>query len=109
MCQEVEGEIHPIAYFSKKLSDTQKNYSISELEAFAVLQSLKRFDNIVLGRPIRIETDHAALIHIAKGTTPPNPRLARWKLALERYSFTIAYKRGVDHCNADALSRPDGL
>ena len=32
-------------------------------------------------------------------------RIQRWALTLSTYSYTIAYKPGGDHINADVLSR----
>jgi hypothetical protein len=32
-------------------------------------------------------------------------RLARWILTLSEYDFTIKYRRGKDHTNADSISR----
>ena len=31
--------------------------------------------------------------------------LARWTLAMQEFDFTITYHKGVEHGNADALSR----
>ena len=32
-------------------------------------------------------------------------RIQRWALTLAAYNYTIKYKPGKEHCNADALSR----
>ena len=34
-----------------------------------------------------------------------NPRLTRWSLALQPYSFEVIHRAGTDNTNADALSR----
>ncbi|KAM7299531.1 uncharacterized protein ISCGN_020097 [Ixodes scapularis] len=41
-----------------------------------------------------------------KGLQNPAGRLARWALSVQRYKYTIEYKRGVVNHVADALSRP---
>ena len=35
----------------------------------------------------------------------PTERLAKWDLTFQGYDFTIQYRPGKDHGNADALSR----
>jgi hypothetical protein len=104
LCQQFDDGIHPVAYFSAKLNAAQKNYSASELEALGVIMSLKKFDNLIYGRNIIVQTDHSALVHVLEGTSP-NPRLERWKIALARYSPSIVYKKAALNANCDALSR----
>ena len=50
-------------------------------------------------------TDHKALeaLQTSKRLTG---RLARWALAVQHLSFTVAFKAGVTHQNADGLSIP---
>ena len=33
--------------------------------------------------------------------------LARWALAIQEYDFTITYRKGLEHGNADAFSRKE--
>jgi len=37
--------------------------------------------------------------------TGGGPRITRWALALQPFSFTVLHRKGSDHLNADALSR----
>ena len=53
----------------------------------------------------RIITDHSAL-HWLMNITDPTGRLARWAVYLQAYNFEIIHRRGSNHCNVDALSRP---
>jgi hypothetical protein len=106
LAQQFDDGEHPVAYFSAKLSDAQTRYSITELEALAVLRSLGKFDNLIYGRPIVVRTDHSALTGVINGS-PPSARLERWKIALNRYNLTIVHRSGSDSENCDALSRLD--
>ena len=47
----------PIAYFSKKLTPTQRRYSTIEQEMLAIVQVLKEYRNFLLGAQITIYTD----------------------------------------------------
>lgn len=46
-----ENYEHPIAFFSYKVTSTQRNYSVKERECFAVVLVIKRFRIVVLLEP----------------------------------------------------------
>ena len=105
LVQNFEDGLHPIAYTSCKLTPTQRNWSVIEREAFAIIHSLKKFDSFILGRPIYIITDHNPLIFITE-VNPDNAKLVRWRLSLARYHVvSITHKKGSENSNVDALSR----
>ena len=39
----------PIAYFSRKLSETQRKYSVSKLELLSIVETLKEFKGMLYG------------------------------------------------------------
>ena len=51
----------PIAFFSRKLSDAQTQYSITELELLAIIETLKEFKGMLRGKNIKFYTDHKNL------------------------------------------------
>ena len=48
----------PIAYFSRKLTPTQRRYSTIEQEMLAIVEVLKEYRNFLLGATIVIYIDH---------------------------------------------------
>lgn len=99
-----DNELHPLAYASRTLTKAEKNYGISELEALGVVRSLGYMRHLIYGRPVNIVTDHAAICYL-KTVKNPTGRLARWAIKLSEYDYSIVYKSGKTHCDADALSR----
>ncbi|XP_036340441.1 uncharacterized protein K02A2.6-like [Rhagoletis pomonella] len=73
----------------------------------AVLFACKRFHQYICGRKnITIETDHSPLINIFKKQLLKTPkRLQQMILELQKYNFTIKYKKGAEIYVADTLSR----
>ncbi len=59
----------PIAFFSWKLSDTQRIYSVTKIELLAIVETLKEFKGMIWGQNIKVFTDHANLMRDALGST----------------------------------------
>jgi hypothetical protein len=58
-----------IAFFSWKLSKTQRKYSITKIELLAIVETLKEFKGMLRGQNIKVCTDHANLMRDALGLT----------------------------------------
>ncbi|KAF6022504.1 hypothetical protein EB796_019178 [Bugula neritina] len=103
-----QGEV-PVAYASKTLTDTQKNYSQIEREALSIIYGVTKFRQFLYGRHFTLVTDHEPLTTIfAPGKNIPTltaQRLQRWALTLMGFQFTIRYRKTSQHGNADCLSR----
>ena len=96
----LEQDSHPIAYASRSLSSSERNYSVIQRECLAIVFALKQFRHYLLGRPFQLYTDHAPLQWLsAQGM------LARWSSAIQEYDFKIVYRKGSSNTNADALFR----
>lgn len=95
-----------IAYFSKKLSSTQRKYSATERECLAVLLSIENFRHFVEGSQFIVQTDAMSLTFLrTMSIESKSPRIARWALKLSKYDLILQYKKGCDNIPADALSR----
>lgn len=108
MFQEIEtneGKVHrTIACASRTLSKFERNYTVSEKEALAIIWALKKFRVYLWGHKIIIHTDHKALTFL-KDCKLLNGRLTRWALYLSQFDYEIVYVKGSENMVADCLSR----
>ena len=104
-----DGSEQPIAFASRTLSVAEKNYAQLDKEALAIVFGVKRFHQYLYGQKFSILSDHKPLQYLLGETkgipTMASARLQRWALTLSAYDYTIGYKPGDQHANADALSR----
>ena len=95
-----------ISYSGRKLLPAEKNYSVTEREALAVVAGIKYFQPYVYGRRFTVHTDHNA-VRWLMNIKEPTGRLARWAVLLQQYDFNIVHRSGKSNGNADALSIRD--
>jgi hypothetical protein len=107
--QERDGSFVPVAFYSRKLTPSQLNWSTREKEAYAIVACLYKWAGWVHQSPITVITDHKSLQDwvTENVTTPSGPtgRRARWHEILSQFNLTIIYRKGEDNVVADALSR----
>ena len=104
LSQKTDDGEKPIYFFSQKLSDTQRRWSVIERECFAILTALKKFDHYIHGTPTTLFTDHKPLEFLLRGDIQ-NPRIANWSVLISAYDLEIKHISGVDNNLADLLSR----
>ena len=108
-----DGSERPIAYASRTLSSSERNYAQLEKEALAMIFGVKKFHKYLYGRTFTLVTDHKPLTFILGAQcgfpTLAAARLQRWALILAAYQYKLLYRKSNDHANADAPSRlPSG-
>ena len=99
-----DGTRHPIGYWSRSLNDAERNYSTTEKECLAVVWGCQILRPYLEGETFGVYTDHQALKWLL-GATDVSGRLARWRLRLSEFDFSVEYKTGKKNTLADALSR----
>ena len=103
--EQEEGGHAAIAFASKKLTNTQSRYSVTELELLGVVFAIKHFSCYLQGRHFLIHTDHCPLTYLMNTKSDTKARHFRWLLEIQAYEFTIIHNKGTENSAADALSR----
>lgn len=97
----------PVAFSSSSLTATEQRYAQIEKETLAIVHAFRKFDQLLFGKSeITVHSDHKPLETIFKRPLASAPRrLQSMMLALQRYSFTVEYRKGSSLLIADTLSR----
>lgn len=99
----------PIAYASRTLSASEKNYSQIDREALAIVFGIRRFHEYLYGQHFTLITDNRPLSHILSPTknipSIAAARMQRWAVFLGAHLYSIEHRAASRHANADGLSR----
>ena len=91
-----------VRLYSKKLLPAEKNYTVVEREALAIIEGLKHFRNIIYNNKINIYTDNK---NFTFDSLTRNSRAQRWKVSLSDFNYTMHHIVGKENTGADFLSR----
>ena len=99
---------HPVAFLSRKLTPTERNYPTGDREMLGILYALQQWRCYLEGAEFTVNTDH--LNHKwFQSKRDLSRRQARWSLWLESYygSVPLEYKAGKDNLSDPLSRRPD--
>lgn len=105
LSQLQDGEEKVIAYGSRALSKSERNYCVTRREMLAVVHFTNMYRHFLLGRPFLVRTDNTAVRYWRSMTYQPAGQVARWVEKLQAFDFRAEHRPGKKHCNADGLSR----
>lgn len=94
----------PIRLINKKFNHCEKRYATIEKECYAIVWSIMKLQDYLLGSKFTVRCDHAPLQWLMQNKETKGRRL-RWALSLQPYKFNIEFVRGVENNLADSLSR----
>ena len=97
----------PVAFASRTMTETERRYAQIEKEALATTWACEKFASYLLGLEFMIETDHKPLVPLLgmKNLDSLPPRVLRFRLRLNRFSYSIVHVPGKLMYTADTLSR----
>jgi len=101
----VDGVERPIAFFSRIMNSSQRNYCPTRRELLAVIAGLQHFRHYLVGASVVLRTDHYSLKWL-RTFKRPEGILARWIETLAEFDYTVEHRNGRLRSNADGLSRP---
>jgi hypothetical protein len=105
LTQQQPGGERVVAYYSRKLTPTERNYEVHERELLAVVEATKAWRHYLYGRPFRLLTDNWANKHIQSQPRLDPRRMAKMMMKLQGYDFQIEHIPGEKNVVADLLSR----
>ncbi|MGQ2964065.1 MAG: reverse transcriptase domain-containing protein, partial [Agrobacterium sp.] len=94
---------YPLAYYSRKLTKAEKNYTTGEQETLAIIAACTQWRCYLEGVQFTLYTDHRPLEALPTQSTLSR-RQSRWLEFLSRFDYTIKYLPGNTN-PADPLSR----
>ncbi|XP_011861043.1 PREDICTED: uncharacterized protein K02A2.6-like [Vollenhovia emeryi] len=104
LLQRVDGGMAVVAYYSRHTTVDQRCYHSYELETMAVVFAMRHFRVYLLGTKFKVVTDCNAL-RTTFAKRDLLPRIGRWWLEVQEYTFEIEHRAGTRMAHVDALSR----
>lgn len=103
--QEHPEGLRPVAFASRKLSNTEKRYPVHQLEFLALKWAVvDKFHDYLYGARFLVCTDNNPLTYVLT-SAKLNATGHRWLASLATYNFSLQYRPGKSNIDADALSR----
>ena len=97
-----------MAFFSRTLNQSELNHSAIEKEAYAIVESIRKWRHYLQGRRFKLITDQRSVSFMFDTKHPAkvkNEKIQRWRIELSEYMYDIVYRPGAENLCADAFSR----
>ena len=100
------GDCHPVAFISRTLSPTERNYKIYDWELLNIIRALEEWQYYIqgLGFTTKSLSNHKNLTYFRKAQKL-NRQQAWWSLYLSEYDLKLTHIAGSKMGQSDALFR----
>jgi len=98
---KIPSGFRPIAFFSRKLSSAQRNYTTLEKELLSIVETLIEYRTILYGNKNLAFMDHRNITFDRLSSQ----RALRWRLLAEEFNITIIFRQGASNLASNAISR----
>jgi RNase H-like domain found in reverse transcriptase len=86
MQRQVDGQMHPSGFWSRKLYAAELDYNATERKALANVWTIQLLRPYLQGHSFDVESDHSACQGLIRQMSP-NKRLMKWRLQLSDFTF----------------------
>ncbi|GFU86145.1 hypothetical protein TNCV_368031 [Trichonephila clavipes] len=108
--QVVDSELQPLAFFSRKLTSSEKSYSAYDRELLAIYSAIRHFRYMLEARDFTMFTDHKPLTYAFRQKSDKcSPRQIRQLDFISQFTTNIVHIPGSDNIAADVLSRVSAI
>jgi RNase H-like domain found in reverse transcriptase/Integrase zinc binding domain len=102
--QHHQDGLHPVVFWSRKLTPTELNYPVHEKELLGLVAMLEKHSYLLHGVKFTCNTDHESIKYL-QTQQHLSRRQMRWVILLQDFDFNIKYIKGELNNVADLLSR----
>src|SRR5882672_7212089 len=105
-----DGDIHPIAFYSRSMQPAELNYEIYDKELLAIFEAFRKWRNYLEGSAhvVLVLSDHKNLEYFAT-TKQLTCRQVRWSEYLSGFNYLIRYHAGWLGTKPDALTHREDV
>jgi hypothetical protein len=97
--------LHSVAYYNKKLTDTQSRYFSQKRELLAVMLFLQHWRHWIEGGDVTVISDHQILKDLNTKAEQP-ARIVRFLNAIKHFGARVFYRSSKANVLADYLFKP---
>lgn len=99
------GQKRVIAYASRGLKNSERNYPAHKLEFLSLKWAVtEKFHEYLYGNSFEVVTDNNPLTYVLT-SAKLDATGHRWLASLSNYNFSLRYRKGAHNADADGLSR----